>query len=142
MFFGIHGGCIGESCCAAILAGFVILLATGVISPHVTVFYMGTVFLTSLFYENGDVLLAIEWCLAGSALFGAVYMVTDYVSSPTTRLGQAVYGALCGFLTCVIRLYGTYPEGVSFALLLGNFAVPFIDSATVKKVFGVKKEKL
>ncbi len=142
LFFGMRGGCIGETCSMAILAGFVILLLCGVISPHITAGYMGTVFLASLFYENLDFFLALEWCLAGSVLFGAVYMVTDYVSSPTTRRGQALYGVLCGFLTVFIRFYGSYPEGVSFAILLANFAVPIIDSLTRIKVFGVKKKIL
>lgn len=142
LFFGFRGGCIGETCSMAIILGFIILLAGGVISPHVTSAYTGTVFLASLIYENLDFFLALEWCLAGSVLFGAVYMVTDYVSSPTTRRGQVLYGILCGFLTVFIRLYASYPEGVSFAILFANFAVPVIDSLTGIKVFGVEKKKL
>lgn len=139
LLLGFRGGCIGETCAVLIIAGFTFLLVTGIVSFHSTSAFVLTVFLTSLFYENGDFLLALEWCLAGSVLFGGVFMVTDYVSSPTTRVGQAVYGALCGILTCFIRLYGTYPEGVSFAILLGNFTVPLIDRLTRKRVLGVRK---
>jgi len=139
LFFGLRGGCIGETCILAILIGFIFLSVTGVVSYHSTLAYVLTVLFVSLFFENGDVLLAVEWCLAGSVIFSAVFMVTDYVSSPATHTGQVIYGILCGALTCFIRFYGNYPEGVSFAVLLGNFAVPMIDRLSRKRVLGVKK---
>lgn len=141
LFFGIRGGCTGEACILVILVGFIFLLAVKVITPHTTFSFIGTAFLMSLLYENGQIMLALEWCLAGSLIFGAVFMATDYVSSPTTRRGQIIYGILCGIFTCAIRFYGKYPEGVSFGILLANLTVPIIDVMTSKKVFGVKKSE-
>ena len=139
LFFGVRGGCIGEVCIAAILLGMAYLLYKKVIRIHIPAAYLGAVFLLSLIFEDGDPARAIAWTLSGSCVLGAVFMATDYVSSPVTPAGKLLYGALCGALTALVRFYGGYPEGVSFAILFANFTVPFIETVTAKTVFGTKR---
>ncbi len=139
LFFGVRGGCIGEVCVAALLLGGAYLLYKKVIRIHIPAAYLGAVFLLSIIFEDGDVVRALMWTLSGSCVLGAVFMATDYVSSPVTPTGKLLYGAGCGALTALIRFYGGYPEGVSFAILFMNFTVPFIDTVTAKTVFGTKR---
>ncbi len=139
LFFGVRGGCIGEVCIAALLLGGAYLLYKKVIRIHIPAAYLGAVFLLSLIFEDGDVIRSLMWTLSGSCVLGAVFMATDYVSSPVTPTGKLIYGAGCGALTALIRFYGGYPEGVSFAILFMNFTVPFIETVTAKTVFGTKR---
>ena len=139
LFFGVRGGCIGEVCIAALLMGGVYLLYKKVIRIHIPAAYLGAVFLLSLIFEDGDVIRSLMWTLSGSCVLGAVFMATDYVSSPVTPTGKLIYGAGCGALTALIRFYGGYPEGVSFAILFMNFTVPFIETVTAKTVFATKR---
>ena len=139
LFFGVRGGCIGEVCIAALLLGGVYLLYKKVIRIHIPAAYLGAVFLLSLIFEDGDVIRSLMWTLSGSCVLGAVFMATDYVSSPVTPTGKLIYGAGCGALTALIRFYGGYPEGVSFAILFMNFTVPFIETVTAKTVFATKR---
>ena len=139
LFFGVRGGCIGEVCIAALLMGGAYLLYKKVIRIHIPAAYLGAVFLLSLIFEDGDVIRSLMWTLSGSCVLGAVFMATDYVSSPVTPTGKLIYGAGCGALTALIRFYGGYPEGVSFAILFMNFTVPFIETVTAKTVFATKR---
>lgn len=138
MFLGNRGGSIGETSALAILIGGIYLLARGVISWHIPVFYTGTVAIfawmagpNGLF--TGDMLFHI---LAGSLLLGAFFMATDYTTCPMTQKGMIIYAIGCGLLTMIFRLYTNMPEGVSYAILLMNVATPLIDRYTMPKRFG------
>ena len=139
LFFGLTGGAIGETCAVALLIGFVYLLVRKVISWHIPVSFVGTVFVLSLFMEGFDFMAALAAVLSGGLLIGAIFMATDYVTSPPTPAGKLVFGLGAGLLTFLIRYFGLYPEGVSFAILLMNILTPYIESWTKHKVFGGKK---
>lgn len=138
LLLGTHGGAIGETCAIALLIGFVYLLVRGVITWHIPVAFIGSVFVLSLLVE-GDATVALSMVLSGGLLIGAIFMATDYVTSPSTALGKIIFGLGCGLITFLIRYYGSYPEGVSFAILLMNILNPYIDNLTAHKVFGGKK---
>ena len=129
MFIGTIGGSLGEISAAALLIGAVILLVTRVISPAIPVAYIGTVFVFT--WALG--LEPVFHILAGGVMLGAIFMATDPTTSPKTTVGKIIFGIGCGLLTVVIRVYGTYPEGVSFAILLMNILTPHIDSLTMRK---------
>ncbi len=135
LFLGNHGGSIGETCAAALLLGGIYLLVRRVITWHIPVLFLGTVFVFSLFMEGFDAVAALSMVLAGGAVIGAIFMATDYVTSPSTAWGKVVFGIGAGLLTCLIRYFGNYPEGVSFAILLMNILTPYIDRLTRHKVF-------
>ena len=138
LLLGNHGGSIGETCAIALFIGFVYLLVRDVISWHIPVSYIGSVFVFSLLME-GDVEKALALTLSGGLLIGAIFMATDYVTSPSTAWGKIVFGLGAGVLTFLIRYFGSYPEGVSFAILIMNILVPYIDKFTKHKVYGGKK---
>ncbi len=138
LFFGTHGGTIGETCVLALLWGFLYLLVRRVITWQIPVTFVGSVFVFSLLME-GDVTKALALTLSGGLILGAVFMATDYVTSPVTPWGKVIFGVGCGLLTFLIRYFGTYPEGVSFAILIMNILTPYIDKFTAHKVFGGKK---
>ena len=139
LLLGLTGGTIGETCAVALLIGFVYLLVRRVISWHIPVATVGTVFVTSLLMEGFDFTKAGALVLSGGLLIGAIFMATDYVTSPATKAGKIVFGVGVGLLTFLIRYFGVYPEGVSFAILFMNILTPYIDSWTARKVFGGKK---
>ena len=136
LFLGLHGGSIGEVCAVALLAGGVYLLVRRVITWHIPVAFMGSVFLFSLFMEGMDPILALSAVLSGGVVLGAIFMATDYVTSPSTAWGKMIFGVGAGLITCLIRYFGVYPEGVSFAVLFMNILTPYISSWTRYKVFG------
>ena len=136
LLLGLHGGAIGETCAVALLVGFIYLLVRRVISWHLPVVFIGTVFAASFFLEGMDAVAALSAVLSGGLLIGAIFMATDYVTSPATAWGKVLFGLGAGAITVLIRYYGVYPEGVSFAILLMNIVTPFIDSWTKHKVFG------
>ncbi len=138
LLLGTHGGTIGETCAIALLIGFVYLLIRQVISWHLPVAYIGSTFLLSLLIE-GSATDALAMVLSGGLLLGAIFMATDYVTSPSTALGKIIFGVGAGLITFLIRYYGVYPEGVSFAILLMNIVNPYIDKLTAHKVFGGQK---
>ena len=126
MFLGNMGGSIGEVCALALIIGFIYLLITGTIKAHTTVSYVVTVALFSWIfgyngYFTGD---PIEAVLTGGVLLGGIFMLTDYVTSPTTKLGHIIYGILAGLITVFIRIKGGYPEGVCYSILLANIIAP------------------
>lgn len=129
LFMGNVGGCIGEVSALAILIGGVILIACRVISPIIPLTYLGTVAVFTLIIGQDPVF----HLLAGGLMLGAFFCATDYSTSPTLPLGKVIFGIGCGLLTVLIRVYGTYPEGVSFAILLMNILTPHIENFSVKQ---------
>lgn len=141
LFLGLNGGAIGETCVLALVLGFVYLLLRRVITWHIPVSFIGTVFVCSFFMEGMDVISALAMILSGGLFIGAIFMATDYVTSPATAVGKLIFGLGAGLITFVIRYFGVYPEGVSFAILFMNILTPYIDSWTRHKVFGVGGKK-
>ncbi|MBR6793148.1 MAG: RnfABCDGE type electron transport complex subunit D [Clostridia bacterium] len=139
LFIGNHGGAIGETCVLALLLGAIYLFARQIISWHIPVAFIGTVFLFT-WAVVGDATLALAWCLSGGLFLGAIFMATDYVTAPETGWGKLIFGIGAGVITVLIRFWGNYPEGVSFAILLMNILNPFIDSWTARKPFGGEKK--
>ena len=135
LFFGLHGGAIGETCAAALLLGGIYLLVRRVISWHIPVVFIGTVFVFSFLMEGFNAVEALSLILSGGVFIGAFFMATDYTTSPSTSLGKVIFGLGAGLLTCLIRYFGTYPEGVSFAILFMNILTPYISRWTRRKVF-------
>jgi electron transport complex protein RnfD len=141
VFLGNVGGTIGETSALALLLGGAYLLFKKIISWHIPGVYIGTVFVLTLVlgrngFMTGNALYEI---LAGGLMLGAFFMATDYTTSPITRKGQIIFAVGCGILTSVIRIYGGYPEGVSYSILFMNLFVPLIDKYTNPRVFGGAK---
>lgn len=144
LFLGNAAGCIGEVSALAILIGAAYLLYRCVIKLRVPLCFILTVFvITWIFGKNGwftgD---ALRHILSGGVLLGAFFMATDYTTTPYTPKGQIIFGIGCGIITAVIRLWGAYPEGVSYSILLMNAATPLIDRYTAPKRFGTEGGKL
>lgn len=140
MLFGLHGGSMGEVCSAALLLGGAYLLIRRVISPIIPVAYLGTVALWMLAAGHGDLTFVAYELLGGGLLLGAIFMATDYTTSPITAKGKWIFGIGCGIITSVIRLYGSLPEGVSFSIILMNILVPHIERLTKPRAFGAEKK--
>jgi len=140
LFLGKRGGCIGEVCILALLLGALFLLLKGYISWHIPVTYIFTAGLFTYVFGT-KVLFSGDWTfhiLSGGLILGAFFMATDYVTSPLTWKGQIIFGVGCGLLTAIIRLWGGYPEGVSYAILMMNGAAPIIDRYTRSRIYGTK----
>lgn len=137
LFFGTVGGSMGETCAAAILLGFVYLLARRVISPTIPVAFAASAAVFALILGRP---VGFE-LLSGGLLFGAVFMATDYTTSPFTFRGKIIYGVCCGLLTVLIRAFGSMPEGVSYAIVLMNITVPLIERVTLPRTFGRSRGK-
>jgi len=138
LFLGKRGGCIGEVCILALLIGAAFLLIRGYISWQIPATYIfTTAFLVYIF--GGQQLFSGDWLfhiLNGGLILGAFFMATDYVATPLTAKGQLIFGVGCGVITAVIRIWGGYPEGVSYAILMMNAATPFIDRYTKTRIYG------
>ena len=141
LLLGLHGGAIGETCAVALLLGGIYLLVRRVITWHVPAAFIGTVFVASFLAEGMDVTAALAAVLSGGLLIGAIFMATDYVTSPSTPWGKIIFGLGAGLITFMIRELGIYPEGVSFAILFMNIITPYISSWTKRKVFGMGGNK-
>ncbi len=139
MFLGLKSGAIGEVCAAAIIIGFVYLVIRRVINFEVPLIFVGGVFVLSLMI-TGNPTLALYQVLSGGLLLGAVFMATDYVTTPITRLGKMIFAFGCALITVLIRFYGTYPEGVSYAILIMNIVSPYIEKWTLKRPLGGKEK--
>ncbi|MBE6799358.1 MAG: RnfABCDGE type electron transport complex subunit D [Ruminococcaceae bacterium] len=137
LFFGQIPGCIGETCALLLLAGGIYLVVRRVITPTTPLCFIGTVALCYLI-AGEDPLYMI---LSGGLMLGAIYMATDYVTSPTNWRGQIIFGVGCGLITFVIRYFGYLPEGVSYAILLMNILTPYINRLTAPKPFGWEGKK-
>ena len=138
MFFGIKGGAIGEVCIAAILIGFLYLVVRKVIHFETPVIFVATVFVLSLISDNSFTIATYQ-ILSGGLMFAAVFMATDYVTTPITRSGKMIFAFGCGLITFLIRTFGGYPEGVSFSILIMNILSPYIEKWTAKAPLGGKK---
>lgn len=134
LFLGRVGGCIGETSALALLIGFAILLAKDIVKWHVPVIYVAVVAaLAAVFGRSAGPLYEI---CAGGLLLGAVFMATDYTTTPMTKKGQILFAVGCGVLTGLIRTLGGYPEGVSYSIIIMNLTVPLIDKFMRPRVFG------
>lgn len=143
LFMGNIPGCIGEVSKIAILVGLVILLITKTVTWHIPVTMVVSVFVFSFLFglENDEPLMfALYSVLSGGVLFAAVFMATDYVTTPMTPVGQMIYAAGIGLIVAVIRNFGAYPEGVTYGILLMNIATPLIDRFLPRKIYGYQKE--
>ena len=144
LLIGNVGGCIGETSVIALLIGSLIMFYRHAISWHIPFTYVGTVAVFSWIFGGSEGFFTGNWIfhiLSGGLILGAFYMATDMVSSPVGHRGQVIFGIGCGILTVTIRIWGGYPEGVSYAIILMNLAVPLIDRYTVPSVFGEVKNK-
>ena len=141
MFLGTRGGCLGETCALALILGGIYLLVRKVISPAIPLSFIGTVAVFMAIAGKGDPSYVLYNLLGGGLLIGAIFMATDYATCPLTFKGKIVYGIGCGLVASVIRVFGSYAEGVSFAIILMNLLVPHIDNLTKLKPFGFVKEK-
>jgi len=143
MFLGNVGGCIGETSVLLLLIGFAYLLLRKVISPRIPLAYIGTVAVLAFLFPLGNDRLA--WTAAqlcgGGLMLGAIFMATDYVTSPVTKLGQVIYGIGCGVLTIAIRYFGGYNEGVSYAILIMNCCIVLLDRIGRPTKFGAPKKE-
>ena len=142
MFVGYTGGCIGEVSALALLLGLAYMMLRRVITWHIPVCYIGTVFLITaiMWLVTKEVRYdPLTHILSGGLMLGAIFMATDYTTSPMTIKGQVLFAVLCGLLTVVIRLYSAYPEGVSFAILIMNAFVPLIDKYVHGRIYGQRR---
>lgn len=142
MFIGVRGGCLGETCILALILGGLYLVMFKVISPAIPLSYIGTVAVIMLIAGKGDFTYVAYQLMSGGLFIGAIFMATDYTTSPITFKGKIIFGIGCGLVTCLIRLFGSLPEGVSYSIILMNVLCPLIEKATTPKPFGTpKKEK-
>lgn len=136
MLIGNIGGCIGETSAVLIILGGLYLMYKGIINYVIPTFYICTVAILMFILGGFNFTFVIYELLAGGLMLGAFFMLTDYTTSPMTKKGQIIYAILAGLITTVIRLYGGYPEGVSYSILFVNIMTPLIDKYTKTKVFG------
>lgn len=129
MLLGIRGGCLGETCTIALLAGGIYLIARRVISWHTPVAFIGTVLIMALIFDKAPV----YQLMSGGLIIGAFFMATDYATTPSTKWGKIIFGVGCGLITVLIRFWGTSPEGVSYSILLMNIFTPYISRLTRSK---------
>ena len=143
MFLGNCPGSIGELSALALIIGGIYLVVRKVISPRIPLAYIGTVAVLTLVFSKTDA--PVQWMLyslfSGGLMLGAIFMATDYATSPVTAKGQIIYGIGCGVLTVIFRYFGLFPEGVTYAILLMNACVWVIDRYTAPRRFGVKGGK-
>lgn len=139
MFLGTIGGSMGEVSALALLIGGLFLIWKKVISPITPVCFIATVFVIA-FIATGDLNMAIFHILAGGVMLGAFFMATDYVTTPLLPLGKVIFGIGCGLMTMLIRLFGAYPEGVSFGILLMNVLTPHIENFCTNRLYKPKKK--
>ena len=139
MLLGNRGGAIGETCAVALLVGGIYLVIRKVISWQIPVVYIGSVFAMSVAL-TGDINKALYHTLGGGLLLGAIFMATDPVTSPRKWIGKVIFGLGCGVITVMIRFWGTYPEGVSFAILIMNIINPYLNMIGEKKAGGASNE--
>ena len=139
LLLGSTGGCLGETCAVALLFGGCFLMFMGIISPATPLSYLATVAVCTLLYTGGSGYETVYQLLSGGLMLGAFFMATDYVTTPVTGRGKVVFGIGCGILTFLIRTFGSFPEGVSFSILLMNLLTPYIDRFTLTSPLGALK---
>ncbi len=138
VFLGLTAGTIGETCALALLIGFIYLIIRRVITWHIPVSIIACVFVFTFLMEGFDAMNALTMILSGGLFLGSIFMATDYVTSPSTPAGKILFGIGVGLITSLIRYFGMYPEGASFAILFMNILTPYIDIWTRHRVFGEK----
>ena len=138
LLLGAHGGVLGEVCAAALILGGIYLVIRKVIKPIIPLCYLGSLLVFSWLFGGTQPVLSL---FAGGAMLGAIFMATDYVTSPFTNKGKVIFGIGCGLITAAIRVFGNYAEGVTFAILLMNILVPYINDLTMTKPLGGAVEK-
>ena len=140
---GNVGGSLGETSAILLLAGFVYLLVRKIISARIPVAYVATVAVLAFLFPRGNdrLLWTAYQVFSGGLLLGAIFMATDYATSPVTKWGQVIYGVACGLITFGIRYFGSYAEGVSYAILIMNIASSLLDKVGVPRRFGYVKQK-
>lgn len=141
MFLGNRAGCLGETCIVALLVGGIYLMCLGLIRPTTPVCFIGTVALLSLLYSGFDVNFMLYQLMSGGLVLGALFMATDYATTPLTEKGKIIFGIGCGVITFAIRMFASMPEGVSFSILVMNCLTPLIDRFTAPRALGVAKPK-
>lgn len=132
MLLGTRGGCMGETCAIALILGGVYMIWKKVITPTIPLAFIGGVFVLSLLFGVNPV----YELLGGGLMLGAFFMATDYTTSPITEKGKIIFGLGCALITMVIRVFGSYPEGVSYSILLMNIITPHINRMVRNKAFG------
>ena len=135
-FLGNIGGTIGETCALALIIGGIYLIWRGVISWRMPVIYIATVFVLTALIGRSGVRMPVYELFVGGLMLGAFFMATDYATSPITPAGQIIMAVGCGILTTLIRIFGGYPEGVSYSILIMNLCVPLIERFTKPTIFG------
>jgi electron transport complex protein RnfD len=140
MLTGFTGGCLGETCAIALLLGGLILIFTKTITPTIPLVYIGTVGIFTLIYTQ-SLAATLYYLLGGGLLLGAIFMATDYATSPLTEKGKIIFAFGCGALTFLIRHFAGFPEGVSFSILIMNLLTPMIDRFTASRPIGIITEK-
>ena len=138
LYTGNIGGVLGETCAFALMLGGIYLFARDVIKPHIPLAYIFSVMFFTWIFGGAQPVLSV---FAGGVMLGAIFMATDYVTSPFTNKGKIIYGIGCGLVTSAIRVFGNYAEGVTFAILLMNILVPYINDLTMTKPLGGAVEK-
>lgn len=141
MFLGTTSGCIGEVSALALIIGGIYLMARKVISPIIPCVYVGSVAVVMAIAFGFDMTAVAYEVLGGGLLIGAIFMATDYTTSPITSKGKVIYALCCAIITCLIRLFGSLPEGVSFSIIIMNILTPHIENLTTPLPFGAVKEK-
>ena len=143
MFLGNVGGSLGETSALLLLMGFLYLVVRKVLTPRIPLAYLGTVAVLALLFPRGNdrILWMASQLFSGGLMLGALFMATDYVTSPVTKLGQVVFGIGCGVLTILIRYFGGYNEGVSYAILVMNACVVLLDKIGQPVKFGAPKKE-
>ncbi len=141
MFLGTTSGCLGEVSALALILGGIYLIARKVISPIIPCVYVGAVAVIMAIAFGFDMYAVAYEVLGGGLLIGAIFMATDYTTSPITSKGKVIYALGCALITCVIRLFGSLPEGVSYSIIIMNILVPHIENMTTPLPFGAVKEK-
>ena len=136
MLIGNRGGTVGETCAILLILGGVYLVYKGIISYVMPVTYVGVTFLFTFIFGGFNIEFALFQSMAGGLLIGGIFMLTDYTTSPMTRKGQIIYAVIAAVIASCIRLYGGYPEGVSYSILFANCLVPLIDKYVKRRVFG------
>lgn len=142
MLIGWRAGCLGETCAIALILGGLYLIIRKVISPAIPLTYIGTVAVIMLIAGKGNFTYVAYELLGGGLMLGAIFMATDYTTSPITFKGKIIFAVGCGILTSLIRIFANLPEGVSYSIIIMNILVPHIENLTLPKAFGTpKKEK-